>query len=120
MNTQTIAIAAIALIIGATGGYLAAGDKAPEPVQHSMHDMNAMEVEMDGMMANLSGKSGDAFDQAFLADMIVHHEGAVQMAEAAKLNAAHPELKVMAVAIISAQTDEIEQMKQWQQEWYGH
>ncbi len=73
---------------------------------------------MDNMMEGLQGKTGDAFDQAFLSEMIMHHEGAVQMAEAALQYAKHQEIKDMAKAIISAQTIEIEQMKVWGKSWY--
>ena len=78
-------------------------------------DMASMMADMN---AALSGKKGDAFDQAFLSEMIVHHEGAVAMAELALTSAKHQELKDLATAIIAAQTTEIEQMKQWQRTWY--
>ncbi len=78
-----------------------------------------MEHTMDSMTATLDGKTGDDFDTAFLSEMITHHEGAVQMAEAAKDNAKHDEIKQMANAIIEAQTKEIAQMHHWMTEWYG-
>ena len=78
-----------------------------------------MNGAMDSMMAGLSGKTGDAFDKAFIEEMIMHHEGAVAMAQAALKNAKHPEIKIMANAIISAQTSEINQMKGWLKDWYG-
>ena len=68
-------------------------------------------------MDSLQGKSGDDFDRAFIEGMIVHHEGAVQMAEQAKLNAKHQEIKDMSDAIIDAQTTEINQMRMWQKDW---
>lgn len=125
METKTLVIALIALIIGAGGGYLVA--EAQTPNRHMMADGNmmpgamhsGMHGEMDAMMAGLAGKSGDDFDRAFLAEMIVHHEGAVEMAEAARLHARHPEIKQMAEAIISAQTTEIDQMRAWGRDWYG-
>ena len=83
--------------------------------QHTM-DMSSMMAEMN---ANLAGKTGDAFDQAFIEEMIVHHEGAVDMAELALTNAKHPEIKTLANAIISAQNSEIAQMKAWLSSWYG-
>jgi hypothetical protein len=55
-------------------------------------DMGAM---MKGMMAGLDGKTGDAFDKAFIDEMIMHHEGAVDMAEAALQDAKHQEIKDM-------------------------
>ena len=71
----------------------------------------------EDMMDSLQGKSGDDFDRAFIEGMIVHHEGAVQMAEQAKLNAKHQEIKDMSDAIIDAQTTEINQMRMWQKDW---
>ncbi len=78
-----------------------------------------MHNEMAGMMGGLVGKEGDALDKAFLEEMIVHHEGAVTMAQAVLENGKHPELQHMATAIIEAQTKEIAQMKAWQTAWYG-
>ncbi len=79
-----------------------------------------MEDMMRSMMAGLDGKTGDAFDKAFIDEMIMHHEGAVDMAEAALKDAKHQEIKDMAKAIISAQTKEIAQMKEWRTAWYAN
>jgi uncharacterized protein (DUF305 family) len=49
----------------------------------------------------------------------MHHQGAVQMAQAALQNAKHQEIKDLAQNIITAQNKEIAEMKQWQQQWYG-
>lgn len=76
-----------------------------------------MDEMMDQMMAALAGKTGDAFDQAFLAEMIVHHEGAVAMAEAVLETSERKELRELAEAIIAAQAKEIDQMKAWQEDW---
>jgi len=77
----------------------------------------SMSEMMSSMNAELEGKTGDAFDQAFLAEMIVHHQGAVEMAELALTNAKHQEIKDLANAIISAQNTEIAQMMEWQKSW---
>lgn len=74
-------------------------------------------TSMDNMMAALDGKTGDAFDKAFISEMIVHHQGAIDMAKLAQTNAKHDEIKRMASDIITAQTKEIEHMKAWQTEW---
>ena len=44
---------------------------------------------MTEMNAALSSKTGDTFDEAFLLEMIAHHQGAVQMANLALTNAKH-------------------------------
>ena len=76
-----------------------------------------MGMNMDEMSSSLKGKSGDNFDKAFLSEMIDHHQGAVYMAILAKQNAKHDEIKTLANDIVTAQTKEITEMKQWQSNW---
>lgn len=125
MKLQTGLLIGLLVIVSALSGYVL-GQGRTETSVHRMSDgsemMDAsmgMHDEMQGMMMGLSGKSGDQLDKAFLSGMIVHHEGAVEMARAVLANGKHPELKQMAEAIISAQTTEILQMKSWQKSWYG-
>lgn len=118
MDTKLVIVALVALVVGAGGGYALAGSK-DVPNQHIMPDGSSMHGQMSDMMTNLSGKTGDDFDKAFISEMIIHHEGAVEMAEAALVNAKHEEIMQMAHEIISAQTREIQQMKDWQRSWYG-
>ncbi|MBU2103677.1 DUF305 domain-containing protein [Patescibacteria group bacterium] len=129
MNTKIILAALIGLIVGVGGAVLFTKDTDEMPMAGShmmsggatMNDdsMGGMHDTMNGMMVGLEGKTGDEFDQAFLAGMIVHHEGAVEMAKAALTNAKHEEIKQMANAIISAQNTEIKQMQDWQKSWYA-
>lgn len=84
---------------------------------HNMMNDNDMNISMNAMTGSLKGKTGDAFDKAFINDMIVHHQGAIDMANLAKQNAKHDEIKKLAEDIISAQTKEIEQMRSWQKQW---
>ena len=79
---------------------------------HSMHSMT-----MADMVNSLKGKIGDDFDKAFILGMIEHHQGAIDMANEAKKSAKHEEIKQMADEIISAQSKEIDMMRQWQKEW---
>ncbi len=125
-KNQHIIIALLILIIGFGAGYIARGSQTPEAGRHmmsngSMMDDNGMGMghAMDDMMEGLQGKTGDEFDQAFLSEMIMHHQGALSMAEAALKSANHQEIKTMAQAIISAQKAEIVQMQTWNKSWYG-
>lgn len=81
------------------------------------HGVMGMMDEMTGMSAELEGKTGDDFDKAFIEQMIMHHQSAIDMAAPAEANAEHQEVKDLAKAIIAAQTNEIAQMKQWQKDW---
>lgn len=98
----------------------------PRGMQHMMPDgtvmggnNSSMSGMMAGMMMGLEGKTGDDFDKAFLSEMVMHHEGAVDMAEEALKNAKHQEIKTLSNAIISAQNKEIADMKAWYKAWYG-
>lgn len=74
-------------------------------------------MSMADMNKQLEGLSGDEFDKAFIEMMIAHHEGAVDMAELIPSRAKHDEIKSLGEAIITAQTKEIADMKQWQKDW---
>lgn len=74
-------------------------------------------VTMDRMTVSLQDKSGDQFDNAFLAGMISHHEGAIEMAKLAQANAKHEEVKTLANDILAAQSKEIDMMQLWQTQW---
>lgn len=76
-----------------------------------------MSMSMNSMSSNLHGKSGDEFDRAFLSEMIGHHQGAIDMANQAKQSAKHDEIKELANDIVKAQTSEIHEMQQWQEDW---
>lgn len=81
------------------------------------HNSHSQSMTMEDMNNLLKGKTGDEFDKAFITGMIEHHQGAIDMANAAKQNAKHEEIKRMADEIIAAQTKEIETMRQWQTQW---
>lgn len=82
------------------------------------HDSSmSMADHMRIMMDQLHGKTGDAFDKAFLEQMIMHHQGALNMAAPGATNAKHQEIKALTKAVVDAQTNEIKQMQNWQKEW---
>ena len=69
------------------------------------------------MMMEL-GPSDAEFDLRFIDGMILHHQGAVDMAESALKNSQQDEVKQLAEAIVAAQQAEIDRMRQWRQAWY--
>ena len=90
-----------------------------KPAQHNASTANASMsgMSMDDMADGLRNKTGDEFDKAFIESMIVHHEGAVEMAKLSAKNAKHEEIRKLSKDIIAAQQREITEMKQWQSEW---
>ena len=143
-NNKAIIVGLITLIVGLGIGYCVGVSRGNERyadnrqnISGSMHMMPngqmmgnevvttntntsmSMQDMMTSMNAGLQGKTGDAFDQAFLSEMIVHHQGAVAMAQLALQNAKHQEIKDLAKGIISAQNKEIAEMQQWQKTWFN-
>jgi uncharacterized protein (DUF305 family) len=51
--------------------------------------------------------------------MIDHHSMAVMMAQMCVSKAVHPELRAMCQNIITSQSQEIQMMQAWLQQWYG-
>ena len=84
------------------------------PMEMSQEQMRGMGMMMDPQqLANR-----EPFDKAFIDAMIPHHQSAIEMAQVALENSDNPKIKELAQNIISAQKREIEQMKQWRQQWY--
>jgi uncharacterized protein (DUF305 family) len=75
-----------------------------------MSDMSGMMTT--AQMDELRNATGAAFDTAFLQMMIAHHEGAVSDAQRELAEGVNPQAKDLATEIVTAQTAEIEQMRQ--------
>jgi uncharacterized protein (DUF305 family) len=85
----------------------------PEPEDMAGMDMSG---SMPGMMSpadlkELAGLKSAAFDQKFLTMMLAHHEGAVTMAKAQTTGGQSPAAKALAQQIITAQTQEIAEIR---------
>ncbi len=63
------------------------------------------------MMRDLEQLTGSELDRTFLTDMIMHHRGAVMMAESVLPHIEHTEMETLAQEIIRTQTAEIEIME---------
>ncbi len=125
MNNKILGTIAISLIVGGGVGYGFAKYQAPSTSVHTgstntaISGEHTMDSSMLNMVANLKSKTGDARDISFLEGMIVHHQGAIDMAQVISQNTKRPELKKMAENIINAQTSEITTMQNWLKQWFG-
>ncbi|HEY9623284.1 MAG TPA: DUF305 domain-containing protein [Crinalium sp.] len=94
-----------------------------EPIMYSVemgHTMPMTDEMRSSMMMNGDlGAADDQFDLRFINAMIPHHEGAIEMAGQALEKSDRPEIIKLAQDIIDSQQQEVEQMQQWRQNWYG-
>lgn len=81
-------------------GPAGAGNAAFAASETAMHD-------------KMTAASGDTLDEAYVAKMIAHHEGAVEMARVALAQSQDPEIRRMAQGVVDAQTREIAELRAW-------
>lgn len=80
-------------------------------------DEHADSVGMSEMTERLRPLKGDEYDKEFIAQMIDHHQAAVDMARQSADRAQHQEIKDLSLAIIATQDKEIYDMLKWQKDW---
>ncbi|MEK7550008.1 MAG: DUF305 domain-containing protein [Patescibacteria group bacterium] len=85
-----------------------------------MHGMGTGGMHM-GMMGDETDteelQNATNFDEAFIEEMIPHHQMAVMMANMLLASTDRPEMKKLAQDIITAQTKEINDMRSWAKAW---
>lgn len=99
--TRILVLLGVSLLVMACGRVTTVTPTVPHDASHSM--------PMD---------SDAPYDLRFLDGMIMHHKGAITMAQDALVNAEHRELKEFAQNIIMQQDGEITQMSVWRAKWY--
>ena len=97
--------------------------KMPDGSMMNMSDMQSKSMQKDmgmdnmmmDMLAGMKGKTGKELEKVFLQEMIVHHQGAVDMARELLKDktVTNPELIKFANDIITNQSREIEMQKAW-------
>jgi len=122
MEKNNFAVFIGVLVAGLLVGYIFGNKNMTPTGMHQMpdgsmmqndHAHDSMESMMHDMTASLEGKNGTEFDKEFLRQMIVHHEGAVEMASMVLSQSNNSQLKTFAQAIISVQSSEIAMMNNW-------
>jgi len=138
-KNQAIIIGLLALIVGLLLGYFFGNNSMPhggffsnesmyEEMEEHMGGYYEDEIVngdgelmhmMDEMMLIGRGQTGDAYEEAWLRGMIVHHIGAIKMSENLLEQTDRPELIELANNIIESQSAEVDQMKGWLQTWFN-
>lgn len=79
--------------------------------------MNGGGMMSSHMMGSLD-EERKPFDLQFIDQMIPHHEGALMSSEHMISNSKRPELRQLYENIQKSQSEQIEQMQDWRNEWY--
>jgi uncharacterized protein (DUF305 family) len=123
MMLGTIALSAALAACGTAAQTSPTPSASPtSSMNHKGMDHGGMKPEgmkPEAMSHNMDLGPADAdYDLRFIDAMTPHHEGALVMAQDLAQKTKRPELQKLAKEIISAQTKEIAQMKQWRKAWY--
>jgi uncharacterized protein (DUF305 family) len=92
---------------------LAACDGGGDPVQQALREASAANQAAATRTTAEMQAADQTADQAYVAKMIAHHEGAVATARVALRDSRDPEIRRMAQRIIDTRTREIAEMKTW-------
>lgn len=86
------------------------------PMMHGTHpSMEAMMRQME----TLRTKTGAEFDVAYMSALAEHHAMAVMMASSVLVGGYHGDLYALAARIVRDQGEEIVQLQEWLEQWYG-
>lgn len=118
-NKIFITVIIVLAIAAAAVWYFVVFSIKPEPVQTSQNSSagTASKKEAPQSDSKFANLKGDAFDEAYIADMLAHHEGALNMSENAGAFAVHDEIRTLTGNIIQTQSAEVMKMRTWQKEW---
>lgn len=112
-------IAAVIIVIGVAGFlvFRSNKDKSSSSQTASTSEQASVETAKSETEKKFETYIGEDYDRYYMAVMIGHHQGAIDMAKLVPSRAKHTELKEMANEIITAQQKEIDDMIAWQKAW---
>lgn len=123
----TAAVSALALAVTLVGGIPSAGAFAhgQPPVAATTSESRAM-LQPDPTSPTvyefgetLAGLEGEELEITFLAEIIPHHQAAIEMSELELERGTNPDIRTHAENIIANQEHQIDQFTRWLEHWYG-
>ena len=116
------------LVIALLAAGFAAGRLWSSPARSTSDRDSMMDNGQPGSMMNAQGMAGGQmmgsfdenkpFDLQFIDQMTMHHEGALMSSEHMISDSQRPELRNLYENIQRSQSEQIQEMQEWRQEWY--
>ena len=64
-------------------------------------------------------EAAEQFDKAFIEAMVPHHQMGIMMSQMAGSSTRRAELRGLTESIVEVQSEEIDKMREWYDDWYG-
>lgn len=87
-------------------------------IEHAPSAPSAFDPNSPEQLGETGNAADYAFDLVFIDAMVLHHLGAVAMAEIALTRSERAEIRDLTAAIRTSQSAEIEQLLAWREAWY--
>jgi uncharacterized protein (DUF305 family) len=119
-NLNIIFIAVTVLLLAGVGAwYFITGRQTTEKNQQQANTTSKAVTDSTAVVndSKFAKLTGEAYDEAYIGDMLAHHEGALNMSEMVSAGTERPELLQLAQTIMQTQSQELMKMQTWQQEW---
>jgi uncharacterized protein (DUF305 family) len=114
-----VLIVLLVAVAGVAFAYGRVGSTAHENGMGSMMGNGQMGSMMGGGRMMGSSDEERSFDLQFIDQMIMHHKGAIMSSDHMISDSERPELRELAHDIQESQSEQIEQMQEWREQWYG-
>lgn len=116
-KTKLIAlITGVLAVVGIGSWYVVTDRQTVEKNNQQANNTEVVEVT-ETSNSKFATLTGEAFDEAYIADMLAHHEGAINMSEMVGAATERQALIKLAQSIMETQSQEYMQMLTWQKEW---
>lgn len=119
-NLKIIFIAVTVLLLAGVGAWhFITGRQTTEKNQQQANTTSKAVTDSTAVVndSKFAKLTGEAYDEAYIGDMLAHHEGALNMSEMVSAGTERPELLQLAQTIMQTQSRELMKMQTWQQEW---
>lgn len=120
MKNKIFIIVIIVLSIAAAAmWYFAVFSIKPEKAPNAQNSKTNQQASAENKTTDskYAALMGDAFDEAYIADMLALYEGTSSMSEQASAVTAHEEIRTYAQEVMQSEGPETMEMRDWQKAW---